>query len=144
MAEYECFSYMIYLPGFGSAGFLKLEAMEKLKVVKVENESIVFDNGFTLASNHDQDCCENHWLSFKNLTIKDFEGLEFDLSGETFFRRVPDFGIELIPLRGWPVRVPGYGSNNGCYSDQLDLVLIDKDGRELKTFDITECQEISD
>ena len=116
--------------------------MEKLKVVKIESESITFDNGFTLCSNHEQDCCEHHWLSFENLTFKDFEGLEFNLSNDEFFRRVPDFGIELVPLRGWPVRVPGYGSNNGYYSDQLDLVLIGSDGKEFKTYDITECQEI--
>ena len=123
-------------------GFKQESEMEKLKVVEIKEEAIVFDNGLTLCSNHDRECCENHWLSFENLTLKDFEGLEFNLTNDEFFRGVPDFGIELVPLRGWPVRVPGYGSNNGYYSDQLDLVLIGSDGKEFKTYDITECQEI--
>lgn len=118
--------------------------MENLKVVKIENESITFDNGFTLASNHEQDCCENHWLDFSNLTLKDFEELEFDLSGETFFKGIPDYGIELLPLKGWPIRVPGYGSNNGYYSSDLELVVYNQEGKWMKKYDITDCQVISD
>ena len=117
--------------------------MEKLKVVKVDPDSIEFDNGLTLTSDHDQDCCENHYLSFSDLTIADFEGLEFDLSGEDFFKRIEDYGIELIPIQGHSVKVPGYGSNNGYYSSNLDLVLTD--GKSFtKSFDISDCQVISD
>ena len=118
--------------------------MEKLKVVEVKKEAIIFDNGFILESNHDQDCCENHWLDFSNLALKDFEGLEFDLSFDSFFNRVPDYGIELLPVKGWPIRIPGYGSNNGYYSSDLELVLSNKDGKWIKKYDITECQEIND
>lgn len=114
--------------------------MENLKVVKVGNESIEFDNGITLASNHDSDCCESHYLSFGDLTIDDFNGLEFDLSNEDFFKRVDGYGIELIPKVGHPVRIPGYGYNNGYYSSNLDLVISGKGFT--KTFDISECQVI--
>ena len=114
--------------------------MNKLKVVKVGQYGIVFDNGLELSSNHDQDCCEHHELYFKDLTLADFEGLEFDLTNENFFKRVDGYGIELLPLNGHPVRVAGHGNNNGYYSDQLDLVLSGKDFN--KVFDITECQDI--
>jgi hypothetical protein len=120
-----------------------MNVMENLKVVKIESESITFDNGFTLASNHEQDCCENHWLSFENLTIKDFEGLEFNLTNDFFFNRIPDFGIELLPINGWPIRVPGYGSNNGYYSSDLEIVIRDQNAKWVKRYDITECQVIS-
>jgi hypothetical protein len=53
-------------------------------------------------------------------------------------KKIEDYGIELIPVHGWSVKIPGYGSNNGYYSTNLSLVL--SDGRE---FDITECQEIN-
>jgi hypothetical protein len=117
--------------------------MKNLKVVKVDAESIEFENGVQLYSDHDQDCCENHYLSFGDLTIADFEGLEFDLTGEDFFKRIEDYGIELIPIKGHSVRVPGYGSNNGYYSSNLDLILTDKKDFN-KRFDISECQVISD
>lgn len=118
--------------------------MNKAKVVKVNADSIEFDNGFALCSDHDQDCCESHYLSFADLTISDFEGLEFDLTDELFFKRVEGYGIELLPLAGHPVRVPGYGYNNGYYSSHLDLCLMDGNNNKEFKYDISECQDISD
>jgi hypothetical protein len=117
--------------------------MNKVKVVKVDSDGLEFDNGVMLDSNHDSDCCESHYLSFADLTITDFEGLEFDLTSDDFFERIDGYGIALKPLAGHPVRIPGYGSNNGYYSSQLDLVLSDGKGFS-KVFGISECQDISD
>lgn len=114
--------------------------MNKLKVVKVDAESIKFENGVQLYSNHDQNCCENHYLSFGDLTIADFEGLEFDLTNDNFFRRIEDYGIELVPIHGHSVKVPGYGLNNGYYSSNLDLIVTNGKGFR-KEYDITECQD---
>lgn len=113
------------------------------KVIKVDEETIGFDNGLMLYSDHNQDCCESHYLSFRDLTIEDFEGLEFDLSNDSFFERAVGYGIALLPVKGHPVRVPGYGYNNGYYSTNLTLVLSDNK-TFTKRFDITECQVISD
>lgn len=113
--------------------------MENLKVVKVNAESIEFDNGLVLESEHYSDCCEHHWLSFGDLELADFENLTFNLTGDEFFKRIEGYGIELIPVKGWPVRVPGYGSNNGYYSDNLSLC-IRGEGVEGRVYDITECQ----
>jgi len=116
--------------------------MKTLKVVEVNSESLKFDNGMVLFSDHQQDCCENHYLSLVDLTIDDFDGLEFDLSNDDFFERIDDFGIALKPTNGHPVRIPGYGSNNGYYSSNLDLVISNTDGQGIyKSYDITECQD---
>lgn len=113
--------------------------MNKLKVIKVTSDAITFENDIELYSDHQQDCCESHWLSMSDLTIEDFEGLEFDLSDDNFFRRIEDYGIELVPIKGFSVKIPGYGSNNGYYSSNLDLIL---SGNGIdKRFDISECQE---
>lgn len=109
------------------------------KVIKVTIDFIEFDNEVQLFSDHRQGCCENHYLDFSSLTLGDFEGLEFDLSGENFFERITDFGIALKPVNGFPVRIPGYGDNNGYYSSNLSLVLKGIDFE--KRFDITECQK---
>lgn len=117
--------------------------MNTAKVIEISNDTIYFDNGTILTSNHDQDCCESHELDMEHLTLKDFEGLEFDLNNDNFFRRIEDYGIELVPVKGWPVKIPGYGSNNGYYSTELTLVVTNnKDFR--KEYDISECQEIND
>ena len=115
--------------------------MNKVKVVKIDGESLEFENGVVLTSNHDTDRCESHYLSLADLTLADFEGLEFDLTTDDFFERIEGYGIALKPLVGFPVRIPGYGSNNGYYSEQLDLVL--SDGKAFsKTFDVSECQVV--
>lgn len=111
------------------------------QVVKVNEDEITFSNGVSLTSDHNQDCCESHYLSFKDLSLDDFEGLEFDLSGDSFFERVDGYGIRLVPINGHPVSVPGYGYNNGYYSSNLSLVLT-KDGKQISKFDISECQGV--
>lgn len=107
------------------------------KVVKIEN-GLLFENGYMLYSEHEQDCCEEHYLHFGDLTLEDFKDLVFNLDGDSFFERVEGYGIRLIPVNGSPVSVPGYSSNNGCYGDELTLIL--KTDKETKSFDITECQ----
>lgn len=115
-------------------------------IVSVENDRVVFDDGRWLESNHEADCCEHHWLDFTE-AAKDgaLVGMRLDLAGE-FFRRVPEYGIELLsasPDR-LPVRVPGYGRNNGYYGNQIDLVLRGREGMTLKRWDVTECQSEED
>lgn len=112
---------------------------ETTKVKSVTDSGITFENGIELYSDHNQDCCENHYLHFADLKLEDFEGLEFDLSGESFFERVEDYGIRLIPVNGHPISVPGYGYNNGYYGSNIDLCL--SDGR---TFDVSNCQVIQE
>ena len=116
--------------------------MEKLIVVKLQSESIEFSDGTILTSNHDSDCCENHYLSMEDLSLSDFNGLEFDLSNDKFFNRIDGYGIELVPLSGFSVKIPGYGYNNGFYSSNLDLVV--KRKNKVTTYDISECQDITD
>ena len=115
--------------------------MNKTQVVKLDEYSIEFDNGMMLVSEHESDCCEHHWLDFTTLSIEDFKGLEFDLSTDSFFTRIPDYGIELNPIKGHSVRIAGYGSNNGYYSSELTLFIYDGKGFSQR-FDITDCQVI--
>ena len=117
--------------------------MEYLKVVSFDNDCIVFDNGVMLYSEHEQDCCEHHYLSFGDLTKEDFEDVRFDLTNDSFFNRVEDYGIELIPIIGHPIRIPAYGENNGYYSSDLTLILEDSNHKILRKWDITECQDVN-
>ncbi len=113
-----------------------------VKIVQINSDKIIFSDNSKLYSEHDQDCCESHYLSFNDLDFEELKSLEFNLE-DVFFNRINDYGIELLPINGFPVRIPGYGSNNGYYSSGLTLVLENQDGGK-KTFDISECQEWSD
>ena len=114
------------------------------KIIKINSEFIEFDNGYKLLSEHDQDCCEQHYLYFNDLDIEDTKNLEFDLNNENFFEKLEGYGIGLKPILGFPIRIPGYGSNNGHYSTNLTLLLTDKNNKMIKSYDISECQEIND
>ena len=116
--------------------------LKNLEVVKIDFDYLIFNNGMKLYSIHDPDCCENHYLSLEDLTIEDFEGLRFDLTTDNFFERIEDYGIALLPTNGHPIRIPGYGYNNGYYSDNLSLVVTKPNSEEIyKSFDVTECQK---
>lgn len=113
-------------------------------VVAIETEGLRFSNGYYLYSDHQQDCCEHHYLDFSDFKLTDFRTgtgthLHFDLEGD-FVEKVEGFGIRLLPVYGHPIPVPGYGSNNGYYSHNLKLVL-EKDGKIVTVFDITKCQD---
>ena len=116
-----------------------------MRIVKIESvtlEKIKLSDGSTITSDHDKDCCEYHWLDFAE-TLKDGDalGMTLDLDG-TWFREVPGYGIELIPAAPdrHPIRVPGYGSNNGYYGSNIDLVLTSPGGKR-QTWDVSECQD---
>lgn len=117
--------------------------MEKknLRVIEISSECIKLEDHARLYSDHRQDCCENHYLSFDDLTIEDFDGLEFDFSNDNFFERVENYGIRLIATNGVSIGIPGYGYNNGYYGTELTLCV---SGRDFdKSYDITDCQKIS-
>jgi len=116
--------------------------MERLRVIAVEAELIRFDDGTVLTSDHEQSCCESHYLSMADLTLGDFDGLFFDLSDHKFFERIEDYGIHLIPVNGHAIPIPGYGYNNGYYSSNLNLV-ISSPNKSDRYFDIDDCQVIS-
>ena len=108
------------------------------KIAEITDEKVIFENGYKLYSYHEQDCCENHYLDFEHLSLEDVEDLEFDLYSE-FFEKIEGYGVALIPTKGFPIRIPGYGYNNGWYSNDLTLVLESPEGVKY-TENITECQ----
>ncbi len=114
--------------------------MKNVKVVKVNKESIEFDDGSLLMSYHAQCRCEYHYLCLDCLKVEDFDGLEFDLLGDDFIKRFDGYGIGLKPTNGHTVCMPGYCKEGGFYSADLDLV-IKKDGKEIKRHNTSECND---
>lgn len=109
---------------------LRFESLDRTEVAEV-------------FSDHQQECREEHYLDFSQLSIGDFEGLIFDLYSDSFFERVEEYGIRLVSIDGQSISIAGYAHNNGYYSDKLTLVIrIKNDKNEVitKEYDITSCQ----
>ena len=134
-----------------------MSAKNVVKILRIEgdeNESkVIFENGYTLFSDHDIDCCEWHFLDFtmlKNYNIGTATGKElniyeqeFDFSHGIPFKRVKGVGILLIDTQGNKYLINGYGYNSGYYSDDIELLLTK--GRLVKyRYDVTECQDYYD
>lgn len=113
------------------------------KIEKIVHDVITFDNGLMLYSEHNQDCCESHYLDFSDIEKEDYKDLEFDLSNDNFFTRIDNYGIQLNAVNNFPLRIPGYGYNNGYYSSNLDLILTNNSDIN-RTYNIDDCQVIKD
>lgn len=86
--------------------------------------------------------CEEHYLDFDSVKLEEVEGLEFDVSNSVTFERVDGYGIRLHAINGHPVSIPGYGYNNGDYSESIDLQLLGSDGKVIASYDVSECQTV--
>lgn len=114
------------------------------KVIKVEREQVLFDNGMVMTSDHCQDCCEHHYLCFgeaEGLLGADIPIDNLEHRSENFFETVEGYGIRLLAKGQHPIAVPGYGDNNGCYGTNIDLIVM-KNNKVIFSQDVTECQVI--
>ena len=120
------------------------------KITEITTIALIFDDGHTLTSYHDQDCCEHHYLDFSNLgscnvatrTGKEIDiyNQEFDFSEGVNFKKVEGVGILLYDTDGNKYLVNGYGYNNGYYGTNIELELYQE---KLKYhYDVSECQDI--
>lgn len=124
---------------------------EKLRITEIEDEYIILENDdkekLRVSSYHDTDCCASHYLDFSGIEDMVDDDMLFCIDTEnpsSFFCKVEDFGIRLLPVNSHPVSVPGYGSNNGYDNSNINLVI--KDLRLRKTVlcvDVSECQDIN-
>lgn len=122
-----------------------------IKIKKISENEIEFDDGSILTSSHERDCCEVHYLDFSNLsaynidtttgkTINIYER-EFDFSNGVSFKKVEGVGILLIDIYGSKYLVNGYGFNNGYYGTDITLVYRRPEKKTL-TYDVSKCQNI--
>jgi hypothetical protein len=94
-----------------------------MKVVKINDEMVLFDNGSKITFDHDQDCCECNYADFEQLNDTGIEKenfsepLTFEEAGEYGFR----FGNP-----GKMYYVPCYSLQNGYYTNAVDIYYNDK------------------
>lgn len=130
-----------------------------IKIVEITEDYIKFSNGYKLIYKHQQDCCENVYAdfeyakqyntlgSYKDKTIFDVE-FEVDFYVNDGIKLVKDLGFVIFSANvhggyyttGSPIFIPCYNEQNGYYSTNLILQLIDSDsGVILWEEDIEDC-----
>jgi hypothetical protein len=121
----------------------KIESTEEISY----SEDGVKIGNIEITHHHSQDCCESvyaDWLVFKDY-IKDIKKIKVE---NIRIKTVPDDGFVIFFEGSWlrwgeyyadkvGVFVPCYNSQNGYYSDNLELII--KDGEITQTIDITDC-----
>lgn len=94
-----------------------------MKVKTITEDEVLFDNGYRLVHYHEQDCCETNYADFSSLKDTTFED---DEHNEIEFEEV----INGVRLNGH--FVPCYSYQNGYYSDDVSVQLVNNDGVVVK------------
>ena len=88
-----------------------------MKIKSVEEEKLVFDNGFTITSDHAQDCCEYNYADFPQL---DDIAMATDFDPDLKFEAVEGAGFR-FGNEGKMFFVPCYSDQNGYYSSDIEI-----------------------
>lgn len=121
-----------------------------MKIVKITEKGIEFNNGNKLSHYHEQDCCESvyaEWLVLKDYNTLGENGdataldVEFDNDIYKDIELVKDEGFKLSYNGGGSVFIPCHNSQNGYYSSDLALHYTRKRvaGETTESLNITDC-----
>lgn len=89
------------------------------KIKKIDDNYLEFDDGAVITCDHDQDCCEYNYAAFD--AIDDIcKKTDFDTKS-LCFEAVEDCGFRFGNMPNKMFFVPCYSSQNGYYSDELDV-----------------------
>ena len=87
----------------------------KMKIVKANDEGILFDNGTMITYDYGQDCCERNYASFEDL---EEIALSVDFNEKLIFEKADDgfrFGADNTQM----FFIPCYSEQNGYYSSNV-------------------------
>ena len=93
-----------------------------MRILKITEYTIEFDNGKDISFDHDQDCCEINYADFEQL---DSLARDVDFSEPLVFEEC-DYGFR---FGNPPINmffVPCYSIQNGYYSSLLNILYDDK------------------
>lgn len=115
-----------------------------MRITKISDEIIKFDNGFELTYYHEQDCCENVYADFKILKTYNLStvtgkkiniyNIDFEEDIKKLIECITGQGFNMVSKIGEKFFVPCYNEQNGYYNDNLELILN-------QILDITTCKK---
>jgi len=95
-----------------------------MKIQKVTEDAIIFDNGNTITYDHEQDCCEHNYADFSILDDRTWN-YDHDFPDELQFKFADSAGF-IFGEEGYWIFIPCYSEQNGYYSLSIDIYYNDK------------------
>ena len=89
-----------------------------MKIKEINEEQILFDNGFKIEYDHLQDCCESNYADFKQIEPM---ALNYEFDEHLIFEKVDDYGFRFGNEYGLLFFIPCYSDQNGYYSSDIDI-----------------------
>lgn len=90
-----------------------------MKIKRVSNHEIVFDNDSTISFDHCPDCCEHNYADFSTLNENNVY-YDYDFNPELEFKFVGGEGFKFGSDDKW-IFIPCYSEQNGYYSSDIDI-----------------------
>lgn len=104
-----------------------------MRISAWNDDEIHFSDGSAITYEHEADCCELNWADFSVLDIF-YDGEEFDdyellmdVPNGCILRLTASAPKRLGILGRKDIYIPFYSDQNGCYTDDVDLVITGKD-----------------
>lgn len=94
-----------------------------MKIVKITEDAIIFDNNSKITYDHERDCCEYNWADFSVLN-KNTINIDYDFP-KIKFKAVNELGFKFGVPGHW-IFVPCYSDQNGYYSTDIDIYFNDE------------------
>lgn len=96
-----------------------------MRISKVIDEAIYFDNGNSITYDHEQDCCENNYADFLTAVTPENIYYNHDFDEELKFYKVDGAGF-VFGDKEAKIFVPCYSDQNGFYSSDIDIIYYKK------------------
>lgn len=90
-----------------------------MRISKVYDDAIVFDNGNKITYDHNADCCECNYADFSVLTPDNIY-YNHDFNESLQFKIVDGMGFKFGDGNHW-IFIPCYSEQNGYYSSDVDI-----------------------
>lgn len=95
-----------------------------MKITKVTDGGIYFDNGNVISYNHVQDCCECNYADFSNLNSNNID-YDYEFNPDLEFTFIDDEGFLFgsTDENGYThkIFIPCYSEQNGYYTTDIDI-----------------------
>ena len=99
-----------------------------MKISRVTDEAIIFDNGKQITFDHPQDCCEWNYADFSILT-PNVIFYDYNFSTKLEFEEVDELGFKFGSDGHW-IFIPCYSEQNGYYTTEIDIYFGTESERE--------------
>ena len=106
-----------------------------MRISKVTEDCILFDNGNIIEYNHERQCCEDNYADFKQIEDTAYR---YDFDENLLFERC-EYGFRFGDKKRM-FFIPCYSIQNGYYSYDIEIYYCNKNSEAITILE-TECEQ---